>query len=213
LSFAYLKDYIPVKPQQALKATPPSSPLAHFPKQAYFPDDIRLPSSIYNSTSGPGGIPLSPRYNTDSPEIVENTFGDGPQLTSSNIQRSFSFSFSSAPDPTCHSPDLQEGRLSNARKDKRLVSNSETPISAPARSRRQKKPPPSTPYSRRKPEGLSEGNKNNSVDIFRPYVRFLSELYDEAAYRALMKPPLGGLMSIVSRDHLKYQMNSASSLT
>ncbi|KAH9571581.1 hypothetical protein CY35_02G101100 [Sphagnum magellanicum] len=215
LSFAYLKDYIPVKPQQALKATPPSSP-AHFPKQAYFPDDI---SSIYNSTSGPGGIPLSPCYNTDSPEIVEKTFGDGPQLTSRNVQRSFSFSFSSAPDPTRHSPDLQEGRLSTARKDKWLVSNSETPISAPARSRRQKNPPPSpdgllsTPYSRKKPEGLSAENKNKSVDIFRPYVRFLSELYDEAAYRALMKPPLGGLMSIVSRDHLKYQMNSDSSLT
>jgi len=219
LSFAYLKDYIPVKPQQALKATPPSSPLAHFPKQAYFPDDIRPPSSIYNSTSGPGGIPLSPRYNTDSPEIVEKAFGDGPELTSRNVHRSFSFSFSSAPDPTHHSPDLQEGRLSNARKDKRSVSISETPISAPAQSRRQKKPPPSpdgllsTPYSRKKPEGLSEENKNKSVDIFRPYVRFLTEMYDEAAYRALMKPPLGGLMSIVSRDHLKYQMNSDSSLT
>jgi hypothetical protein len=87
-----------------------------------------------------------------------------------------------------------------------LVSNSETPISAPARSRRRKKPPPSpdgllsTPYSRKKPEGLSEENRNKSVDIFQPYVRFLSELYDEAAYRALMKPPLGGLMSIVSRS-------------
>ncbi|CAM6068198.1 unnamed protein product [Sphagnum tenellum] len=167
----------------------------------------------------PGGIPLSPRYNTDSPEIVEKAFGDGPELTSRNVHRSFSFSFSSAPDPTHHSPDLQEGRLSNARKDKRSVSNSETPISAPARSRRQKKPPPSpdgllsTPYSRKKPEGLSEENKNKSVDIFRPYVRFLTEMYDEAAYRALMKPPLGGLMSIVSRDHLKYQMNSDSSLT
>ncbi|CAK9871271.1 unnamed protein product [Sphagnum jensenii] len=269
LSFAYLKDYIPVKPQQALKATPPSSPLAHFPKQAYFPDDIRLPSSVYNSTSGrllnsyymtglsrtscfsllifstlytkinlsnlkarlkilvnnlfdwmcPGGIPLSPRYNTDSPEIVEKAFGDGPELTSRNVHRSFSFSFSSAPDPTHHSPDLQEGRLANARKDKWSVSNSETPISAPARCRRQKKPPPSpdgllsTPYSRKKPEGLSEENKNKSVDIFQPYVRFLTEMYDEAAYRALMKPPLGGLMSIVSRDHLKYQMNSDSSLT
>jgi len=171
------------------------------------------------SHAGPGGIPLSPRYNTDSPEIVEKAFGDGPELTSRNVHRSFSFSFSSAPDPTHHSPDLQEGRLSNARKDKRSVSISETPISAPARSRRQKKPPPSpdgllsTPYSRKKPEGLSEENKNKSVDIFRPYVRFLTEMYDEAAYRALMKPPLGGLMSIVSRDHLKYQMNSDSSLT
>jgi hypothetical protein len=156
------------------------------------------------SPAGLGGIPLSPRYNRDSPEIVEKTFGDGPQLTSS--QRSFSFSFASAPDSTCHSPDLKEGRLSNARKDKLLVSNSETPISAPARSRRQKKPPPSpdgllsTPYSRKKPGGWSEENKNKSVDIFQPYVRFLLELYDEAAYRALMKPPLGGLMSIVSRS-------------
>ena len=42
--------------------------------------------------------------------------------------------------------------------------------------------------------------KNRSADSFLPYLSFVQEPYSEAAYRALMKPPLGGLAMIISTE-------------
>ncbi|CAK9235326.1 unnamed protein product [Sphagnum jensenii] len=214
LSFAYLKDYrLPLKPQQALKVTPPSSPTTPSPQQACFPDNSRLPSSTYNSTPGQfwssGEIPHSPLYDTHSPEISMNDFGDEPELISSVRQRSFSFS--SATDPTQHLPEPKEECSANSIKDNLLVSNSDVPVSVPARTRRQKAPSSdgslSIQHSKKSPGGLLEEHGNRGVNMFQPYLKFLLAPYDQATYRALMKPPLGGLASIISRD-LKYQYDS-----
>jgi hypothetical protein len=210
LSFAYLKDYrLPLKPQQALKVTPPSSPTTPSPQQACFPDNSRLPSSTYNSTPGSGEIPHSPLYDTHSPEISMNDFGDEPELISSVRQRSFSFS--SATDPTQHLPEPKEECSANSIKDNLLVSNSDVPVSVPARTRRQKAPSSdgslSIQHSKKSPGGLLEEDGNRGVNMFQPYLKFLLAPYDQATYRALMKPPLGGLASIISRD-LKYQYDS-----
>ena len=53
---------------------------------------------------------------------------------------------------------------------------------------------------------MIEEQRTRSVDLFRPYLRFLQAPYNEAEYRSMMKPPLGGLATIISRD-LK-RMNS-----
>lgn len=39
-----------------------------------------------------------------------------------------------------------------------------------------------------------------AADSFRPYLSFVQEPYSEASYRALMKPPLGGLAMIISTE-------------
>lgn len=53
-------------------------------------------------------------------------------------------------------------------------------------------------------------HKDKSLDLFRPYyTAFLTSPYNEPAYRACMKPPLAGLISIVSRE-LKFTQPSFS---
>ncbi len=159
--------------------------------------------------AGSGEIPHSPLYDAHSPEISMNDFGDEPELISSVRQRSFSFS--SATDPTQHSPEAKEECSANSIKDNLLVSNSDVPVSVPARTRRQKAPSSdgllSIRHSTKNSGGLLEEDGNRGVNMFQPYLKFLLAPYDQATYRALMKPPLGGLASIISRD-LKYQYDS-----
>ena len=46
-----------------------------------------------------------------------------------------------------------------------------------------------------------ESNKDKSIPLFRPYyTTFLGIPYDEGAYRGRMKPPLAGLISIISQE-------------
>lgn len=47
-------------------------------------------------------------------------------------------------------------------------------------------------------------------DFFRPYAGFHHRRYNEAGYRAMMLPPMGGLVAIVSGQHLKRRPNGAS---
>ncbi|KAI5058373.1 hypothetical protein GOP47_0026543 [Adiantum capillus-veneris] len=55
---------------------------------------------------------------------------------------------------------------------------------------------------------ITQKDKNHA--LFRPYyTRFLSAPYSEAAYRAHMKPPLGGLISILGPD-IKLRQSSFS---
>jgi hypothetical protein len=42
--------------------------------------------------------------------------------------------------------------------------------------------------------------KTRPADSFLPYLSFVQEPYSEASYRALMKPPLGGLAMIISTE-------------
>lgn len=42
-----------------------------------------------------------------------------------------------------------------------------------------------------------------AADSFLPYLSFVQEPYSEASYRALMKPPLGGLAMIISSTEMK----------
>eukprot|EP00249_Psilotum_nudum_P002611 c15733_g1_i1 orf=479-1309(-) len=42
--------------------------------------------------------------------------------------------------------------------------------------------------------------KERSMDLFRSYLSFYRSSYNEAAYRAMMKPPLGGLVSLISPE-------------
>jgi len=45
-----------------------------------------------------------------------------------------------------------------------------------------------------------EVKSSRPADSFRPYLSFVQEPYSEASYRALMKPPLGGLAMIISSE-------------
>eukprot|EP01018_Ginkgo_biloba_P032680 Gb_01699 [translate_table: standard] len=47
---------------------------------------------------------------------------------------------------------------------------------------------------------IESDRKEKTLDCFRPYLRYYRLHYDEIAYRSMMKPPLGGLVSIVSPE-------------
>ncbi|KMZ71230.1 Sec14p-like phosphatidylinositol transfer family protein [Zostera marina] len=84
-------------------------------------------------------------------------------------------------------------------------------------------PPPRTPrprflpspaaffFGRRRQGGGGGGehdNNNNEKDVavgFAMYLRFYRKPYDEMAYRSKMRPPLGGIFSIVSPQILRQQ--------
>lgn len=130
-----------------------------------------------------------------------------------------SFSFSSVTGSiTCPSLDRADEEFSSFRMDAEdNVGEPEIPGSAPARTRRSKAPSWDglvsifQPVKRDDHTVMSEDVKNRDmIGLFRPYFTFLQASYDETAYRALMKPPLGGLATIVSRD-LKFRVISFSS--
>lgn len=161
--------------------------------------------------AGPGESVLAPSYDASPKTRDKEDMADGPELISS--VRTRSFSFSSVTIPTSYSQEEpQEEEFSSFRKDEPIPALPEVvPGSAPARTKRSKNASWdgvfSIFYSQKKDEGsLLEDQRNRSVDLFRPYLKFLQAPYDEAAYRAMMRPPLGGLATIISRD-LK-RMNS-----
>ncbi|XP_021717113.1 uncharacterized protein LOC110684973 [Chenopodium quinoa] len=55
---------------------------------------------------------------------------------------------------------------------------------------------------------ISKGEK--SREAFFPYFKFYRRPYDEMIYRSKMKPPLGGLISIVAPQHLRRRHMSVS---
>ncbi|XP_074556155.1 uncharacterized protein LOC141811970 [Curcuma longa] len=90
--------------------------------------------------------------------------------------------------------------------------------------RKQRKPPPPSPtpqqqprtprpsflqspvalFSFRKEAHAAHSRGERERELFLPYLRFHRRPYDEMVYRAKMRPPLGGLISIIS-PHLKQQ--------
>lgn len=117
------------------------------------------------------------------------------------------FSFSSVRGSTiCLSPDRDDEAFSSFRKEAEdIVGELEIPGSAPARTSRKKAPSWDGLVSIFQPMKkddtiMHEDLRSKDIDLFRPYFTFLHAPYDEASYRALMKPPLGGLATIVSRD-------------
>lgn len=130
---------------------------------------------------------------------------EGPEVASSLRRRSFSFRSVAGP-INCLSPNLKDDELGSFRNDDEdLFSRPEMPGAVPARPKRAKGLTwdglVSIFYPQKKNETtVTNEVKPRSFETFRPYFKFLQVSYDEAAYRALMKPPLGGLATIISRD-------------
>ncbi|URE12087.1 SEC14 cytosolic factor family protein [Musa troglodytarum] len=95
-----------------------------------------------------------------------------------------------------------------------------TPSSAPPCRPRQPQPrtpmpsffqSPATLFSFKKEGRLSRVERER--ESFLPFLRFYRRPYDEAVYRANMRPPLSGLISIVSHhDQLKQRRNKIQSI-
>ncbi|KAG0582472.1 hypothetical protein M758_3G062100 [Ceratodon purpureus] len=225
LSFAYSRDYrvIP-KPQHTSKNLPFSSPFARTSRRrstSYSAEDFKTPITFRSKAVSADYAFLEPIFDVSPKKSDKNRstgkLSEGPELAGSMRTRSFSFSSISG---SCPSPDPREEEFSSFRKeDEDVVGELEIPGSAPARTRRGKTPSfsgfVSLFHSSKKEEKKEEVKeetfviddaKNRPIGTFRPYLPFLQASYDEAAYRAMMKPPLGGLATIISRD-LK-RMNS-----
>ncbi|WOK95479.1 hypothetical protein Cni_G04186 [Canna indica] len=91
-----------------------------------------------------------------------------------------------------------------------------TPSKAPRQRRQQQQPRTPMPSFLQSPAMLFSFRKEGHVsrverdrESFRPFLRFYRRPYDEIVYRARMRPPLGGLISIVSgRDQIKQRRNN-----
>lgn len=212
LNFAYSRDYRVIsRPQYTSKMSFLSSPFSKHPRRrssSFCADDTKTPIPFRSKAVSADYSQLEPIFDL-SPKRSEATkslgrLTDGPELASS-IRRSFSFS-SVTGSITCSSPDRKEEEFGSFRMDDEdNVGQPETPGSVPARTRRKKAPSWNGLVSifrpaKRDPTTLTDEVKNRNIDVFRPYCTFLQAPYDEAAYRALMKPPLGGLATIISRD-------------
>lgn len=57
---------------------------------------------------------------------------------------------------------------------------------------------------------VSSSKAEKSKEAFFPYFKFYRRPYDEMIYRSKMKPPLGGLISIVAPQHLRRRHLSVS---
>lgn len=135
-------------------------------------------------SAGPHGSPTAPV--SSSPKKKElrtrGKLSDGPELISSIRTRSFSFSSVTLPS-SYMSPDIREEECSSFRKDEpELDCHPEISSSAPARTKQSKAPWDgfvSIFYSQKKDEAaLLEEQKNRSVDIFRPYLKFVQAPYN-----------------------------------
>ncbi|XP_077227044.1 SEC14 cytosolic factor-like [Tasmannia lanceolata] len=108
----------------------------------------------------------------------------GPALVSPLNARSFSFA----------SPATRTPR------------GSRTPSSFPSRTHNQRTPRPSflqSPATFFKKDTHHLSNRTDkSRELFLPFLKFYRQPYDEMIYRSKMRPPLGGLISIVKRRHL-----------
>ncbi|RWW66699.1 hypothetical protein BHE74_00025922 [Ensete ventricosum] len=95
-----------------------------------------------------------------------------------------------------------------------------TPSSAPPCRPRQPQPRTPMPSFFQSPAALFSFKKEGRLsraererESFLPFLRFYRRPYDESVYRANMRPPLSGLISIVSHhDQLKQRRNKIQSL-
>ncbi|XP_024379333.1 uncharacterized protein [Physcomitrium patens] len=209
LGFAYTRDYRVVPKPQPTKFTPSMSPLTKPPRRrsiSYCAEDFKSPKDFRQKAVSTDYSQLEPIFDVspkrEDSKTSSGKLSEGPELAGSTRTRSFSFS-SITGTTTCTSPDATEDVFSSFRKDDEdLVAQLEIPGPASTRARR-----PSWDgfvsifYPMKKEEPLViEEAKNRNVGSFRPYLSSLQAPYDEAAYRALMKPPLGGLVTIISKD-------------
>ncbi|XP_042491482.1 uncharacterized protein LOC122071229 [Macadamia integrifolia] len=131
----------------------------------------------------------------------------GPALISSNTARSFSFASPAARTPRCSTPGP-------TRKNHQFFTS--TPL--PQRFNNSSSSNPRTPRPSflqspamffRKDNECLVSRTGKSRESFLPFLRFYRRPYDEMVYRSKMKPPLGGLISIVS-PHMKRRHMSQS---
>jgi hypothetical protein len=206
LSFVYLKDY-----REDLQASPcPKAPLqsSSYPLISRRHSISELPNSVNKHTSqGIDEAPLPPGLHELSPQENDKNLSlvDGPELTSS-VPTSRSFSFSSVL-LTPSSPDAREGESSSFRKYLPFVSNSGVLGSTKLATKRRHHTPSwdglvslFSSQKKKKDTSLQAEQRHKTLSVFRPYVKFIQAPYNEAAYRAIMKPPLGGLVSLLSKD-------------
>ncbi|XP_024398179.1 uncharacterized protein [Physcomitrium patens] len=211
LVFSYSRDYraIPRSPRTS-KTSFLTSPFSKRTRMStsFCAEDVRSPAPFRTKSVSADYALLDPIFDA-SPKSSEdkkspNMLFEGPELASSLRRRSFSFSSVTGP-ITCASPDFKDDEFSSFRNDEEIFDQSEISGSEPGRTNRGKVPSWDGLISifyplKRTDTRVTSEVKHRNVDTFRPYLKFLQATYDESAYRALMKPPLGGLATIISRD-------------
>ncbi|XP_042444766.1 uncharacterized protein LOC122029723 [Zingiber officinale] len=161
--------------------------------------DSLKPWYLSTTTATPRAAP------TESPSLIG---------ASSLNARSFSFAspaarsaphsaaaFSWAPDP--RSTPSTSCKFS-PRKQRKPPPPSPTPQQQPRTPRPSFLQSPVALFSFRKEAHPAHSRGERERELFLPYLRFHRRPYDEMVYRAKMRPPLGGLISIIS-PHLKQQ--------
>ncbi|XP_043707661.1 uncharacterized protein LOC122656994 [Telopea speciosissima] len=134
----------------------------------------------------------------------------GPALISPLNARSFSFASPATRTPRCSTPGP-------TRKNQHHVFTS-TPLppgrsSTPGPTSNPRTPRPSFLQSPamffRKDKDCHVSRTEKSRESFLPFLRFYRRPYDEMVYRSKMKPPLGGLISIVSPQMKRRHMSQS----
>ncbi|XP_042440876.1 uncharacterized protein LOC122026273 isoform X2 [Zingiber officinale] len=161
--------------------------------------DSLKPWYLSTTTATPRAAP------TESPSLIG---------ASSLNARSFSFAspaarsaphsaaaFSWAPDP--RSTPSTSCKFS-PRKQRKPPPPSPTPQQQPRTPRPSFLQSPVALFSFRKEAHPAHSRGERERELFLPYLKFHRRPYDEMVYRAKMRPPLGGLISIIS-PHLKQQ--------
>ncbi|KAL9237624.1 hypothetical protein vseg_012151 [Gypsophila vaccaria] len=85
-----------------------------------------------------------------------------------------------------------------------------------AEAKQPRTPRPSAFFNRREASACqvgSRGGDKSNKDGFVHYFKFYRRSYDEMVYRSKMKPPLGGLISIVAPHHLHHQRRRHMSIS
>ncbi|GAB4843407.1 hypothetical protein Ancab_013369 [Ancistrocladus abbreviatus] len=148
--------------------------------------------SLTDSSSAKVGPPTTINAN------IPSSFG-GPALISPLNARSFSFA-----SPTARTTPHGADRLvrKNFIPSTPLPQKSYNADTANVIQPRTPKPSflhsPATFFAARKQEGCHASKAEKSREAFFPYLKFYRRPYDEMIYRSKMKPPLGGLISIVA---------------
>ncbi|CAM6098480.1 unnamed protein product [Calypogeia fissa] len=120
---------------------------------------------------------------------------NGAALVTHSHSRSVSFS---QPSTACNSPAVQGREFSSFRAERNfwfpglISSNKNRKLSAGDGSSFR------FSLSKRFDQQFSGVELKEKTNSFRPYWNFFKSPYNEAAYRATMKPPLGGLKSIIT---------------
>ncbi|CAL9128866.1 unnamed protein product [Musa textilis] len=150
---------------------------------------------------------------TTAPRAVASTAS--PSLIGASSLNARSFSFAS---PAARS--MPRAGIAYAPAGRSIPS---TPCSfpPPKQPRQQQQPPrtprpsflqsPATLFSFRKEGQVVPSRGERERESFLPYLRFYRRPYDEMVYRAKMRPPLGGLISIIS-PHLDQQQQRCNAI-